>query len=131
MVGKTDDSGLICEIRRVAMGDESSVPAAIKAAAPGEILIHNHPSGNVRPSAADLEVAARAAEKGVGSYIVDNNMTVVFPVVERIEVEDQPTEDISKEEVLDILGPKGRLEVNFAGFEFREGPFLCTVHQFR
>ena len=120
MVGKTDDSGLICEIRRVAMGDESSVPAAIKAAAPGEILIHNHPSGNVRPSAADLEVAARAAEKGVGSYIVDNNMTVVFPVVERIEVEDQPTEDISKEEVLDILGPKGRLEVNFAGFEFRE-----------
>ena len=120
MVGKTDDSGIICKIRRVAMGDESSVPAAIKAAAPGEILIHNHPSGNVRPSAADLEVAARAAEKGVGSYIVDNNMTIVFPVVERIEVEDKTVENISEEDVVDVLGPKGRLEINFAGFEFRE-----------
>lgn len=120
MVGKTDSSGIVCEIRRVAMGDEVSVPAALKAAAPGEILIHNHPSGNVRPSGADLEVAARAAEKGVGSYIVDNNMTVVFPVVERIEVKDKPVESITKEEIIDILGQKGRLEMNFAGFEFRE-----------
>jgi len=120
MVGKPDDSGIVFEIRRVAMGDEASVPAVIKAAAPGEILIHNHPSGNVRPSAADLEIAARAAEKGVGSYIVDNNMTVIFPIVERIEVDDKEVENVSKEDIIDVLGAKGRLEVNFAGFEFRE-----------
>ncbi len=38
----------------------------------GELLIHNHPSGVLEPSDADLGVAARLHDDGIGFAIVDN-----------------------------------------------------------
>ena len=92
MVGRVGPDGKVCDLRRAAMGDAGSVPAVIATAQPGEILIHNHPSGNVNPSGADIEVAARAAERSVASYIVDNDVVNIFPVVERIEPENAEIE---------------------------------------
>ena len=119
MVGKVDADGKICDLRRAAMGDSGSVPAVIATAAPGEILIHNHPSGNINPSAADIEVAARAAEKSVGSYIVDNDVINIFPVVERIEPENAEIEPVDLEEVAEIFSKNGRLAQSDSAFEFR------------
>ena len=119
MVGKADSDGKICDLRRAAMGDAGSVPAVIASAQPGEILIHNHPSGNVNPSPADLEVAARAAEKSVGSYIVDNDVINIFPVVERIQPESAEIEPVDLEEVTEIFSKNGRLAQSDSAFEFR------------
>ena len=119
MVGKVDADGKIYDLRRAAMGNSNSVPAVIATAQPGEILIHNHPSGNVSPSAADLEVAARAAEKSVGSYIVDNLLNNIFPIVERIMPESTETEPLDCEEVAEIFGKNGRLSKSDSEFEFR------------
>lgn len=119
MVGKVDADGKICDLRRAAMGDSGSVPAVIATAAPGEVLIHNHPSGNINPSGADIEVAARAAEKSIGSYIVDNDVINVFPVVERIEPENTETEPVDLEEVAEIFSINGRLAQSDSTFEFR------------
>jgi len=119
MVGKVNADGKVCDLRRAAMGDSGSVPAVIATAAPGEILIHNHPGGNVNPSAADIEVAARAAEKSVGSYIVDNDVLNVFPVVERIEPENTEIEPVDLEEVTEIFSKNGRLAQSDSAFEFR------------
>ena len=119
MVGKVDADGKICDLRRAAMGDSGSVPAVIATAAPGEVLIHNHPSGNINPSGADIEVAARAAEKSVGSYIVDNDVINVFPVVERIEPENTEIEPVDLEEVAEIFSINGRLAQSDSTFEFR------------
>ena len=119
MVGKVNADGLVYDLRRAAMGNSNSVPAVIATAQPGEILIHNHPSGNVSPSAADLEVAARAAEKSVGSYIVDNQLTNIFPVVERIMPESTETEPLDCEEVAGIFSKNGRLAQSDSEFEFR------------
>ena len=119
MVGKVDSDGKVCDLRRAAMGDAGSVPAVIATAAPGEILIHNHPSGNVNPSGADIEVAARAAEKSVGSYIVDNDVLNIFPVVERIQPENAEIEPVDLEEVAEIFSQNGRLAQSDSAFEFR------------
>lgn len=119
MTGTVNDDGLICDLRRVAMGNSFSVPAVIASAQPGEILIHNHPGGDVRPSTADLDVAARAAEKGVGSYIVDNNVISVFPVVERIIPDCDEIENVDPEEVSVMLGENGKLKSIFPEYEFR------------
>lgn len=119
MVGKVDADGKICDLRRASMGDSGSVPAVIATAAPGEVLIHNHPSGNINPSGADIEVAARAAEKSVGSYIVDNDVINVFPVVERIEPENTEIEPVDLEEVAEIFSINGRLAQSDSTFEFR------------
>ena len=119
MVGKVDTDGKVYDLRRAAMGNSNSVPAVIATAQPGEILIHNHPGGNVNPSAADLEVAARAAEKSIGSYIVDNQLVNIFPIVERIVPESTGTELVSLEEVAEIFGVNGRLAQSDSAFEFR------------
>ena len=120
MVGKVDSDGKVCDLRRAAMGDAGSVPAVIATATQGEILIHNHPSGNVNPSGADIEVAARAAEKSVGSYIVDNDVINVFPVVERIQPENTEIEPVDLEEVAEIFSQNGRLAQSDSSFEFRK-----------
>jgi len=119
MVGKVNDSGHIYELKRAAMGNSYSVAAVINAAEPGEILIHNHPGGDIRPSPADIDVAARAAEKGIGSYIIDNPVINVFPVVERITPDSDEIELIDPDEVIDILGENGKLKKAFKSFEFR------------
>jgi len=119
MVGTINDEGLVCEIKRAAMGNEYSVPAVIAAAKAGEVLIHNHPSGDIRPSEPDLDIAARAAEKGIGSYIIDNNVSIIFPIVERITPETEEIEKIDPDDVVGILGKNGRLKQVFEPFEFR------------
>ena len=120
MVGRAGSDGKVCDLRRAAMGDAGSVPAVIATAQPGEILIHNHPSGNVNPSAADIEVAAHAAEKSIGSYIVDNDVINIFPVVERIEPENTATEPVDLDEVAEIFSRNGRLAQSDTSFEFRQ-----------
>ena len=44
----------------------------------GEMLLHNHPSGRLEPSVADLNVAAQLHDGGVGFGIVDNEATKLY-----------------------------------------------------
>jgi ATP-dependent DNA helicase DinG len=46
------------------------------------MLLHNHPSGNLEPSGADLHVAARLHDEGVGFGILSNDATELYVVVE-------------------------------------------------
>jgi len=48
----------------------------------GEMLLHNHPSGFLEPSGADLHVAARLHDEGVGFGIVNNDVSTLYVVVE-------------------------------------------------
>ena len=50
----------------------------------GHVVIHNHPSGNLQPSDADMEVASSYMEMGVGSYIVNNEVSDVYVIVEPV-----------------------------------------------
>ncbi len=77
-----DDNGLVVEPRAVARGNPQAVLAAARDAEPGMLLIHNHPSGDLTPSEADLQVAARLYAQGVGLAIVDNAACELYVVVE-------------------------------------------------
>jgi proteasome lid subunit RPN8/RPN11 len=44
-------------------------------AEPGSLVLHNHPSGDLTPSDADLAVAAELYAAGLGLAIVDNDAT--------------------------------------------------------
>ena len=82
-VAKTDeDSGLICEARVLARGNRSAVPAILGAPKTGDVVIHNHPSGNVQPSTQDVSLASAFGNRGVGFYIVDSAVSKVYVVVE-------------------------------------------------
>jgi ATP-dependent DNA helicase DinG len=77
-----DADGVIATARVVARGDAVSVLALPGFARSGEVLLHNHPSGNLEPSEPDLQVAARMHDLGVGFAITDNGAAQVYVVVE-------------------------------------------------
>ena len=77
-----DGDGMLVTARKVAAGDVQQVLALPGVAERGEMLLHNHPSGELTPSEADLEVAYRLHGNGVGFAIVDNAATRVYVVTE-------------------------------------------------
>jgi ATP-dependent DNA helicase DinG len=83
--GYCDEAGLITALEVAARGNESSVLALERlreSERPPDVLIHNHPSGFLTPSDNDLIIASRAAEGGMGSYIVDNRVEKVYVIAE-------------------------------------------------
>jgi ATP-dependent DNA helicase DinG len=81
-VGRPDASGQIVEARVAARGTVDAVLALPGIAERGDMLLHNHPSGVLEPSGADLAVAARLHDGGVGFAIVNNAVTDCYVVVE-------------------------------------------------
>jgi len=81
-VVRPDPNGMIAQARVVARGTVDAVLALPGVAERGDMLLHNHPSGVLDPSGADLAVAARLHDGGVGFGIVDNAVTALYVVVE-------------------------------------------------
>lgn len=81
-VGEVDEAGVVLAVRVIARGRADAVLALPGAAQRGEVVIHNHPSGVLEPSPADLAVAARLYELGVGFAIIDNQASAAYVVVE-------------------------------------------------
>ncbi|WP_396200955.1 helicase C-terminal domain-containing protein [Gemmatimonas sp.] len=100
-----DDDNLITTARVVFRGDVRSVLALPGVAERGELMLHNHPSGLLEPSDADLEVAARIHGNGVGFAIVDNEATRVYVVAEVPRSKQQLP--VSLDDVDVTLGPYG------------------------
>jgi len=119
VVGKVNEDGFVYEVTLFGRGTDSAVPAVLKAARPGDVLIHNHPSGDIRPSEADIAVASDAAERRIGSYIVDNAVTRIFPIVRWIPVETEEIREVPISEVDAVFASDGILKQRYRDFEFR------------
>ncbi len=102
-----DDEGMITTARAVARGDVRSVLAMPGVAERGEMLLHNHPSGGLTPSDADLDVAARVHGNGVGFAITDNDATRVYVVTEVPRADVKVAVDLDAIDV--TLGPYGAI----------------------
>lgn len=81
-VGHIDHDGLVASVEVYARGSAAAVAAPTEFCERGDVVIHNHPSGVLRPSDADVAVAARLSESGIGSMIVDNAVEAVYVLVE-------------------------------------------------
>ncbi|CAN5846773.1 ATP-dependent DNA helicase DinG [soil metagenome] len=111
------DSGEIAEPRVVARGNAEAVLAAIRVSEPGGLVLHNHPSGELSPSNADLDVAARLWEEGLGFAIVNNDASDLYVVVHPPPVTELEPLDL---DLLDrTLGPGGPIARRHAAFEDR------------
>ena len=109
---------VISNPRAVARGNRSAVLAVARDAPDGGVMIHNHPSGELEPSDADLAVAARICEQGLGTAIVNNEATRIYVVVEPPEPRD--VELLRVGELSGLLAPAGPL-AKLPGYEDRPG----------
>ena len=81
--GSLNAEGIVVSVEIQARGNTDSVYIT-KNARTASVLIHNHPSGVLFPSEADMAIAGQAAENCAGFYIVDNNVEYVNAVVEPV-----------------------------------------------
>ncbi|MEJ7809435.1 MAG: helicase C-terminal domain-containing protein [Gemmatimonadaceae bacterium] len=116
-VAALDDAGIVLTARVIARGDARAVLALPGAAEPGEMLVHNHPSGDLEPSEADLAVAARLHDEGVGFAIVDNDAREMYVVVEVPRARESRALD--PDVVAGALGPSGPVAAKLASYEDR------------
>ncbi len=116
-VARVDEEGTVLSARVVARGDASSVLALPGFAAPGEMLLHNHPSGLLEPSDADLAIAARLHDDGIGFGIIDNAARELYVVVE-VPRESKHAR-IDPCEVQDVLGAAGPIAACLRSYEDR------------
>jgi ATP-dependent DNA helicase DinG len=113
----SDDDGVLETARVVSRGNVQSVLALPGVAKRGEMLVHNHPSGWLEPSDADLQVAARLYDGGVGFAICDNDATDLYVVV---EVPREPTTTpVAPEAIAADLGPQGAVAARMRRYEDR------------
>lgn len=114
-----DDHRRVVDARAVARGNREAVLAVARDAVHGGLMLHNHPSGLIEPSDADLSVAARVWEEGLGTAITDNAARELYVVVEPPTPRVVHPLDIDRMEAL--VGPDGPLASLHPGYEDREG----------
>ena len=110
---------LLVEPRAVARGNRAAVLAAARDAPEGSVMVHNHPSGILEPSDADLATAARLWEEGLGSAITDNLAGALYVVVE--PPEPREVSPLDPDELEGLLAPGGSLARHHSGYEDRPG----------
>jgi ATP-dependent DNA helicase DinG len=100
-----------------ARGTVDMVLALPARAARGQMLLHNHPSGLLEPSTADLNVAAQLHDAGVGFGILNNQATELYVVVE--VPRDRPVARIEPFDIIDTLGESGPVAAELTRYEDR------------
>ncbi|MCC7001936.1 MAG: hypothetical protein IT357_07250 [Gemmatimonadaceae bacterium] len=112
-----NDEGVVQTARVAARGDVSSVLALPGFANRGELLVHNHPSGWLEPSNADLAVAAKMHDDGIGFAIINNEASHLYVVV---EVPAAPKKsELAPGDVAALLGPDGPIARKLGRYEDR------------
>ena len=107
---------VVAHPRCVARGNRSAVLAVARDAPEGGVMIHNHPSGVLEPSDADLAVAARIYEDGLGTAIVTNEADRIYVVVE--PPEPRRIVPLKVDALAGMLAPDGPLST-LPGYEDR------------
>ena len=116
-LGHTDGTGFVTSIEPLARGNRDTVAAIVVAASCGDVVIHNHPSGNLTPSQADIEIASIMGNQGVGFIIVDNSAERCYVAVTPFIP--QELHHLSFTDIESFYAPGGVLASSLKGYEFR------------
>ena len=116
-LGKTDAAQVVTDVETLARGNRDAVAAIMVTASFGDIVIHNHPSGDLTPSQADLEIASVLGNQGVGFYIIDNGATHCYQAVTAFV--HKKLEYLSLSEIDGYFAPEGIIAAKLVGYEHR------------
>ncbi len=105
--------------RVLARGNHEAAPAILRGLRPGDILLHNHPSGLTTPSDADLDVAGLCGRSGIGFAITDNDLSHTHVVVE--PALPTTTRQLNADELAKLIAPGGSVAQTLSAHEARPG----------
>lgn len=116
-LAKPNEEGVVVEVTPLARGNDSAVPALLQVATQGDVVIHNHPSGYLDPSAADVSLASEYGNQGVGFYIINNAVDEVYVVVEAFKRTHQHKLDVRQ--LAALISSDGPVALQLRSFESR------------
>ena len=114
-----DEERVVRGARAVARGNFAAVLVAARDADVGSVMLHNHPSGLLEPSPADMNVAGHLYDQGIGTAIVDNAAERLYVVVEPPRPRRRVRLDPGALDA--VLAPGGPLSEKYPGYEDRPG----------
>ncbi len=117
-IGQTNVDGIVCEVEAIARGNKGAVPAILSRASSGDVVIHNHPNGDLTPSAADMDIASVAGNQGIGFSIIDNACSRCYQVV--TPYTEKRGELLSLDEIGRVFSDSGILAANLKDYEQRD-----------
>lgn len=117
-IGHLDEDNIVADVEVGARGNEYSVNALLSWLERGDVVIHNHPNGLLKPSQADMQIASRLGDQGYGFFIVDNQVEHYYCVAE--PAFNGPVKKLDKAYLLNTLEPDGPLSQIYDGYEYRE-----------
>jgi len=118
-VDRVDEDRIVEEPRAVSRGNYDAVLAAARDAEQGGVMLHNHPSGLLEPSRADMAVASRLYDVGLGTVIIDNEAHHLYVVVE--PPEPRVVEPLEPAILDRVVAPDGPLSSLHPAYEDRPG----------
>ena len=114
ILGQLNDTGVIFDAVVAARGNKTAVPATSPLVEKADVVLHNHPSGILQPSEADLDIAAQLARSGTGFYIVNNSVTNLYVVAEPVLLQNkQPLDEKYVGDLLDETGTLASIKENY------------------
>jgi len=122
--GEISDDGLVSFVEIAARGNNAAAPALYPFMLESDVVIHNHPSGILKPSNADLKTASNIGNQGVGFYIVNNSVTKIYCVSEAVQSHKNKELDI--QDVCSFFHPGGFLSKAIDGYETRDAQVQMT-----
>jgi len=127
-IARCNLEGIIYEAEAIARGTKQAVPAILSRAACGDVVVHNHPSGDLTPSAADMEIASVAGNQGIGFAIIDNDCKRCYQVVSPYS--EQKGELLSLDEIGRVFAADGMM-AHLKGYEKRDEQLrmACAVSE--
>ena len=117
LVGHLNGDVLVESIEVYARGNEFEAPALMQVAKQGNVVIHNHPSGTLRPSHADTHVASILGNDGIGFYIVNNDVSNVYVVVEPFA--EKEVVPVDPTPLIKLIGKQGLISKKLESYEYR------------
>jgi len=117
-VCNTDLNGMVQSANVEARGNAHAVPAIVDRCLPHDVVVHNHPGGNLSPSDADLSVASHLGNSSVGFYIINNEVDDLYVVVEPFPRSKASPRRIG-DEMLGVFEVGGALPTLLPGFQSR------------
>lgn len=116
---------VLVEVEVFARGHRSAVPAIVASADEWDLAIHNHPTGRLEPSEADLAVAYELGNRSVGFAIIDNvaeRHYLVVPPFRRTR-----RRFIDPAEVEWVFGERGPIARELEGYRVRPGQIAMAL----
>lgn len=117
VIGFTEEDLIVHDVVVAARGHKSAVPAVMKVAVDADVVIHNHPSGGLLPSEADLSIATALDPFSVAFYIIDNDADNIYVVVEPFAKHEKVLLDADT--LVKIIQPTGSVAKELSGYEER------------